>query len=91
MLPHHVVNETPRDSHETSHVQDDLEQFRGFRVSAVSEIVAAFVGAEFGDELSDPVPEGVAGPFGVFAESGFQLREESFDVVQVRAVRRQVD
>ena len=25
LLPHHVVNETPRDSHETSHMQADLD------------------------------------------------------------------
>ena len=56
----------------------------------MSEVVATFVGAEFGDELADAVPEGVAGPFGVFAEPGFQLREELFDGVQVGAVRRQV-
>ena len=61
-----------------------------YSVSAVSEVVATFAWEEFGDELADAVPEGVAGPFGVFAEPGFQLREEQFDGVEIGAVRRQV-
>ena len=56
-------------------------------VSRVAEIVAAFVGAEFGDELSDAGPEGVSGAFGVFAKQRLQLREELFDGVQVQGER----
>jgi len=59
-------------------------------IAAICEVVRTFVRTDFGESVGDCGEERVECSGGGFSQQGFELGEELFDRVEVRAVRRQV-
>ncbi len=60
-------------------------------ISCIDEVVCAFGRREFIESVSDCPPEVIDGPGADLAENGFELGEDLFDGIEVRAVGRPVE